>query len=146
MRIIYAGTPEFAVAGLDALLAHGYDIIAVYTQPDRPAGRGRKLTPSPVKQRALEHNIPVYQPASLKGEAEQAARQLAVLGLLALDEHEYVRCVNPVDPDQRYLKDASCDGRLLHNLAPNRPYTTCFNTFRNLAVEFIPQIARPPSH
>lgn len=77
MRIIYAGTPEFAVAGLDALLAHGYDIIAVYTQPDRPAGRGRKLTPSPVKQRALEHNIPVYQPASLKGEAEQA--ELAAL-------------------------------------------------------------------
>ncbi|MCP5142612.1 MAG: methionyl-tRNA formyltransferase [Chromatiales bacterium] len=77
MRIIYAGTPEFAVAGLDALLANGYDVIAVYTQPDRPAGRGRKLTPSPVKQRALDAGIAVYQPASLKGEAEQA--ELAAL-------------------------------------------------------------------
>lgn len=46
-------------------------------------------------------------------EAEEAARQLAVLGLLSIDEHEYVRCVNPLDPDQRYLKDASCDGRIV---------------------------------
>ncbi len=77
-RVIYAGTPDFAVAGLQALVEDGhYDIVAVYTQPDRPAGRGRKLTASPVKVYALEHNIPVYQPLSLK--EEQAQQQLAGL-------------------------------------------------------------------
>lgn len=69
MRIIFAGTPEFAVAGLDALIEHRLTPTAVYTQPDRPAGRGRKLTASPVKRRALEAGIPVYQPASLKRRA-----------------------------------------------------------------------------
>ena len=67
-RIIYAGTPDFAVAPLKALLANDYDVIAVYTQPDRPAGRGRKLTPSPVKQTALDAGIAVRQPVSLKDE------------------------------------------------------------------------------
>jgi methionyl-tRNA formyltransferase len=65
-RIIYAGTPDFAVAPLKALLVEGYNVIAVYTQPDRPAGRGRKLTPSPVKQAALDAGIDVEQPVSLK--------------------------------------------------------------------------------
>ena len=79
MKIIFAGTPEFAAVALRNLLEKTqHEIVAVYTQPDRPAGRGRKLTPSPVKQVAIEHNIPVYQPASLKGEAEQA--QLAEIG------------------------------------------------------------------
>ncbi len=71
MKIIFAGTPEFAAVALTALLKTKHDIIAVYTQPDRPAGRGRKLTPSAVKQTALEANIDVYQPASLKTEEEQ---------------------------------------------------------------------------
>ncbi|HEX7047454.1 MAG TPA: methionyl-tRNA formyltransferase [Gammaproteobacteria bacterium] len=66
MRLVFAGTPDFAVPALDALIAAGHEIVAVYTQPDRPAGRGRKLAPSPVKQRALEHGIPVEQPESLK--------------------------------------------------------------------------------
>ncbi len=72
-KIIYAGTPDFAVAGLQALVEDGrYEVVAVYTQPDRPAGRGRKLTASPVKAYALEQNIPVYQPLSLKaGPAQQ---------------------------------------------------------------------------
>jgi len=65
-RIIFAGTPEFAARPLRALLDSGWKISAVYTQPDRPAGRGRRLTPSPVKQLALARGIPVYQPASLK--------------------------------------------------------------------------------
>lgn len=71
LNIIFAGTPEFAATHLQALLTSRHKIIAVYTQPDRPAGRGRKLTPSPVKQLALEHQIPVYQPATLKNEDEQ---------------------------------------------------------------------------
>src|SRR5450830_1106260 len=62
LRIVFAGTPEFAAEHLKALLASPYDIVAVYTQPDRPAGRGQKLMPSPVKQLALEHNIPVLKP------------------------------------------------------------------------------------
>ena len=71
VRIVYAGTPDFAVAPLVALIDAGYDVVAVYTQPDRPAGRGREPRPSPVKQKALEHNIPVYQPETLKSEADQ---------------------------------------------------------------------------
>ena len=71
MNIIFAGTPDFAVAPLQALIESEHTVVAVYTQPDRPAGRGQKLTPSPVKQCALEHTIPVHQPASLKDETAQ---------------------------------------------------------------------------
>ncbi len=68
-RIVFAGTPEFALASLRALVDSGRDVVAVYTQPDRPAGRGRKLTASPVKQFAVEHGIPVLQPQSLRDAA-----------------------------------------------------------------------------
>lgn len=68
MRIIFAGTPEFAANTLAALLTTEHEICAVYTQPDRPSGRGRKLTASPVKQLALEHQIPVQQPLNFKSE------------------------------------------------------------------------------
>src|SRR5450830_1149265 len=77
LRIVFAGTPEFAAEHLKALLASPYDIVAVYTQPDRPAGRGQKLMPSPVKQLALEHNIPVLQPPTLRNAEAQA--ELAAL-------------------------------------------------------------------
>lgn len=77
MRIVFAGTPEFAAEHLKALLASPHDIVAVYTQPDRPAGRGQKLMPSPVKQLALEHGIPVLQPPSLR--APEAQAELAAL-------------------------------------------------------------------
>lgn len=66
MRIIFAGTPEFAVPTLRMLLASGHELCAVYTQPDRPSGRGRKLTASPVKLLAQAAGIPVLQPESLK--------------------------------------------------------------------------------
>jgi len=71
LRIIYAGTPEFSVAALDALITAGYQVVAVYTQPDRPAGRGRGFKASPVKEKALQHDIPVFQPESLKDEEAQ---------------------------------------------------------------------------
>ena len=71
LKVVFAGTPDFSVSALDALLASRHQVIAVYTQPDRPAGRGQKLRASPVKQRALEHQLPVYQPTSLKDEQEQ---------------------------------------------------------------------------
>lgn len=66
MRIVFAGTPEFAVPTLRALLAGAHPVVAVYTQPDRPAGRGRRLRASPVKEVALAHDIPVEQPLTLK--------------------------------------------------------------------------------
>lgn len=72
LNIVYAGTPEFAAVALQALLDSPHTLIAVYTQPDRPAGRGRKLKASPVKTLALEHGIKVYQPESLKSADEQA--------------------------------------------------------------------------
>ncbi len=73
LKIIYAGTPEFAVTALEALLhSPQHHVCAVYTQPDRPAGRGRALKASPVKQVALQHAIPVYQPISLKSPEAQA--------------------------------------------------------------------------
>ena len=66
MRIVFAGTPGFARIALEALLAQGFDVPLVMTQPDRPAGRGMKLSPSPVKQAAVNANIPVLQPHSLR--------------------------------------------------------------------------------
>lgn len=77
LRIIFAGTPDFSVAPLKTLIDSEHDVVAVYTQPDRPAGRGRKLTASPVKEVALEQKIPVFQPLTLKN--EEAQQQLAEL-------------------------------------------------------------------
>lgn len=71
LKIIFAGTPAFAATALQALLASPHRILAVYTQPDKPAGRGLKLAASPVKTVALQHALPVYQPASLKEVSEQ---------------------------------------------------------------------------
>jgi len=77
LRIVFAGTPDFAARHLAALLSSEHEVIAVYTQPDRPAGRGKKLTASPVKTLALEHDIPVYQPENFK--SDEAKQQLADL-------------------------------------------------------------------
>ena len=71
MRVIFAGTPDFAASALAALIEAGHEILVVLTQPDRPKGRGMKLTPSPVKTLALQHNLPVWQPESLKDAAVQ---------------------------------------------------------------------------
>ncbi|CAI1985403.1 methionyl-tRNA formyltransferase [Serratia proteamaculans] len=71
LRIIFAGTPDFAARHLDALLSSGHQIVGVFTQPDRPAGRGNKLTPSPVKVLAEQHHLPVFQPKSLRPEENQ---------------------------------------------------------------------------
>ncbi|MDA0111208.1 methionyl-tRNA formyltransferase [Vibrio sp. La 4.2.2] len=77
LRIVFAGTPDFAARHLAALLSSEHEVIAVYTQPDRPAGRGKKLTASPVKNIALEHDIPVYQPINFKSdEAKQELKDL----------------------------------------------------------------------
>jgi len=77
LRIVFAGTPDFAATHLEALLNASANVVAVYTQPDRPAGRGKKLQPSAVKKVALEHNIDVYQPLNFKDQAD--VDQLAAL-------------------------------------------------------------------
>lgn len=78
LKIIFAGTPDFSVPALQALIDAGQDIRAVYTQPDRPAGRGRKLTASPVKQAALNNGLAVYQPPTLRD--QEAAEILRAHG------------------------------------------------------------------
>jgi methionyl-tRNA formyltransferase len=78
LRIIFAGTPEFAAIHLEGLLQSRHQVVAVYTQPDRPAGRGKKLHASSVKKRAEGAGIPVFQPPSLK--QEQAQQELAQIG------------------------------------------------------------------
>lgn len=78
MKLIFAGTPEFAAAALRELIAAGHEIALVLTQPDRPAGRGMKLKPSPVKEVALAHGLRVEQPETLRGnlEAQQMLRDI----------------------------------------------------------------------
>ena len=82
LRVCFAGTPEFAAAHLNALIAaqaeSRFELVAVYTQPDRAAGRGKKLSPSPVKQSALDAGLPVFQPLSLR--SEEARAELEALG------------------------------------------------------------------
>lgn len=69
LRIVYMGTPDFAVPTLDALVSNGYNVVGVITMPDKPAGRGHKMQFSPVKEYAVEHNLPLLQPEKLKDEA-----------------------------------------------------------------------------
>lgn len=77
LTVIFAGTPAFATPTLEALLRSSHKVIAVYTQPDRPAGRGRKMTESPVKTLAKQHALPLYQPATLRdAQAQEALRAL----------------------------------------------------------------------
>ncbi len=94
MRIIYAGTPEFAAEGLRALLAAGHDIALVLTQPDRPAGRGMKLQPSAVKALALQHGIAVAQPRSLRLDGkypdDAVAARAALRAAARLPEHPWL--------------------------------------------------------
>ena len=71
MRIVFMGTPDFAVPSLQALIDQGHEICGVYTQPDKPKGRGHKLLPPPVKELALQNGLPVYQPLTLRDEAVQ---------------------------------------------------------------------------
>ena len=77
LKVVFAGTPDFAAQHLAALIDSHHEVIGVYSQPDRPAGRGKKLKASEVKQLALEHNLPVFQPENFK--SEEAVQQLAEL-------------------------------------------------------------------
>jgi methionyl-tRNA formyltransferase len=86
MRLVFAGTPVFAALALDALVAAGHEVALVLTRADKPAGRGQKLAPSPVKERALAHGLPLLQPATLRDtgiQAEIARRQADVMVVAA---------------------------------------------------------------
>ena len=86
LRVVFAGTPDFAATSLAALLESPHQVVGVFTQPDRPAGRGRKLVSGPVKQLALDNSLPVYQPTSLKtanSQAELAALQADIMVVVA---------------------------------------------------------------
>ncbi|MGQ0528251.1 MAG: methionyl-tRNA formyltransferase [Panacagrimonas sp.] len=78
MRLIFAGTPAFSVAALDALVDVGHEIVGVYTQPDRPAGRGQKIQSSAVSQRAVELGLPLFKPVKLRGNDEALAQLRAL--------------------------------------------------------------------
>ena len=78
LRVVFMGTPDFAVPALDALTGAGHDIVGVYTQPDRRSGRGRRIAEPPVKQAATRRGLPVFQPASLRRD-EEARREIASL-------------------------------------------------------------------
>lgn len=105
MKILFMGTPDFAVPCLDILVSNGFDVCGAVTQPDKPKGRGHKLTPPPVKEYAISKNIPVYQPQTLKdGEFEKVLDELKpqliavvaygkILPEYILDFPEY-ECVN----------------------------------------------------
>ena len=110
LRIIYAGTPEFAATALQALLKTEHQVIAVYTQPDRPAGRGRKLQASPVKQVAELHHIPVYQPLNFKDPAD-------------------VSCLRELDAD---LMVVAAYGLLLPKAVLEAPKQGCINIHASL--------------
>ena len=83
LRAVFAGTPDFAVPALEALLNSGAEVVAVYCQPDRPAGRGRKLRPCAVKTKAMEHAIPIRQPAHLEHEADTLEEMNVDLAIVA---------------------------------------------------------------
>lgn len=77
MKVVFMGTPDFSVPSLQALIDHGYDVVGVFTQPDRPKGRGGKVQMSPVKELALKHNIPVFQPQKIRRDGVEDLRSLA---------------------------------------------------------------------
>ena len=72
MKIVFMGTPDFASGALEALIEAGHEITAVYTQPDKPKGRGKEVQMTPVKEVALKYDIPVYQPVRIKNAEEVA--------------------------------------------------------------------------
>ena len=109
-RVVYAGTPDFAVPALAALMNAGYQVPAVYTQPDRRAGRGRKVQMSPVKKLALEHDLIVEQPQSLRDE-------------------EQLQILKAYQPD---LMVVAAYGQILPEYVLNTPLHGCFNIHASL--------------
>ena len=101
MRIVFMGTPDFAVPSLNALLERGHEILAVYTQPDKPKGRGHKLLPPPVKETAMAHNIEVRQPTTFKNNEDEIAYLKACAEHPAARVHQRARLFAAEVPRRR---------------------------------------------
>jgi len=97
MRIIFAGTPDFAVPALRALLGSEHTVVGVYTQPDRPSGRGRKLQNGPVKELALSANTPVFQPINLKEQIDIDAMRALDADLMVVVAYGLILCQTVLD-------------------------------------------------
>ncbi|MEN2775957.1 methionyl-tRNA formyltransferase [Acetivibrio clariflavus] len=110
MRIVFMGTPEFAIPSLDMLLKEGYDVVAVVTQPDKPKGRGNKMSPPPVKEYAIEHGIEVLQPEKVKTE-------------------EFVEKIKEINPD---LLVTAAYGKILPKSVLDIPKYGCINVHGSL--------------
>ncbi len=118
MNIIFMGTPDFAVPCLNALIESGETVSAVFTQPDKPKGRGYKLTPPPVKEIALTHNIPVYQPISLKK---------------GVDSEKALQVIRDISPD---LIIVVAYGKLLPKEILDAPKYYCINVHASLLPKY----------
>lgn len=114
MRIVYMGTPDFAVAPLETLVKDGHEIAAVFSQPDKPKGRGYTLTPPPVKECALKLGLPVYQPASLK-------------------DSEIIETLKGINPD---LIAVVAYGKILPEEIINLPRFGCINVHGSLLPKY----------
>ena len=115
MKIVYMGTPDFAVPPLAALVKNGYEVAAVVTQPDKPKGRGKTLLPTPVKEEAMKHEIPVYQPLKVRdSEFVETLKELAPDMIIVAAGYAEIRmpeypCVPSSEIQRSRTNPAGCD-------------------------------------
>ena len=114
MRIVYMGTPDFAVPPLAALVENGYEVTAVITQPDKPKGRGKTLMPTPVKEEALKHEIPVYQPAKVR-------------------DPEFLETLQKLEPDMIIV---AAFGQIIPKVILDMPKYGCINIHASLLPKY----------
>ena len=114
MRIVYMGTPDFAVPPLAALAGNGYEVVAVVTQPDKPKGRGKTLLPPPVKEEAMKHDIPVYQPLKVR-------------------EPEFVETLSKLEPDMIVV---AAFGQIIPKTILDMPKYGCLNIHASLLPKY----------
>lgn len=114
MKIVYMGTPDFAVPPLAALVENGYEVTAVITQPDKPKGRGKTLMPTPVKEEALKHEIPVYQPAKVR-------------------DPEFLETLQKLEPDMIIV---AAFGQIIPKVILDTPKYGCINIHASLLPKY----------
>ena len=114
MKIVYMGTPDFAVPPLAALVQNGYEVTAVVTQPDKPKGRGKTLLPTPVKEEAMKHDIPVYQPLKVR-------------------EPEFVETLKKLEPDMIIV---AAFGQIIPKAILDMPHFGCVNVHASLLPKY----------